>query len=86
MLIERNRAVKYYYELPSGVSDYRLLSRNCVTTSIAPMISGYLGAPPKVNETLYLLSTYIAPDQVAFRVNADWFLNHGKGLVEEVIE
>ena len=32
------------------------------------------------------VSTYIAPDQVAFRVNADWFLNHGKGLVEEVIE
>ena len=86
MLIERNRSVKYYYELPSGVSDYRLLSHNCVTTSIAPMIYGYLGAPPKINETLYLLSTYIAPDQIAFRVNADWVLNHGKGLVEEVIE
>jgi len=86
MLIERNRSVKYYYELPSGVSDYRLLSRNCVTTSIDPMIYGYLGAPYEINETLYLLSTYIAPDQIAFRVNADWVLNHGKGLVEEVIE
>ena len=50
------------------------------------MIYGYLGAPYEINETLYLLSTYIAPDQIAFRVNADWVLNHGKGLVEEVIE
>ena len=44
------------------------------------------GTAYKVNEPLYLLSTYIAPDQVAFRVGADWALNQGKGLIEEVIE
>lgn len=31
-------------------------------------------------------STYIAPDQIAFRLNAIWSFNHGNGLVEEVIE
>ena len=36
------------------------------------LIKALDGTAYKVNEPLYLLSTYIASDQVAFRVNAAW--------------
>ena len=36
------------------------------------LIKALDGTAYKVNDPLYLLSTYIASDQVAFRVDADW--------------
>ena len=36
------------------------------------LIKALDGTAYKVNDPLYLLSTYIASDQVAFRVNAAW--------------